>query len=532
MRIHKSHLTGALVLSAMVSSALADTSLRVAHLSPDAPAVDVYLDGSMVLEDVGYPAFSPYLDIMSGMHEVQVFVSGTTSNPVIDADLNFEDGSATTVAATGLLGDGSFGPIVLEDSRDSNHEEAWVRFVHTAADAPAVDITLNDGSVLFGDVAFNESADWLPVAGGSYGLQVRLAGTSTVVLDFNAIELMGMYNYSVFATGTLADGSLGAYATVDAPGDGSQMLMLEPVTTYLRVAHLSPDAPAVDVYLDGSMVLEDVGYPAFSPYLDIMSGMHEVQVFVSGTTSNPVIDADLNFEDGSATTVAATGLLGDGSFGPIVLEDSRDSNHEEAWVRFVHTAADAPAVDITLNDGSVLFGDIAFNESADWLPVAGGSYGLQVRLAGTSTVVLDFNAIELMGMYNYSVFATGTLADGSLGAYATVDAPGDGSQMLMLELNTSVENEARLPGQFELLPAYPNPFNPSTQLSFELREAAPVRLAIYNLGGQLVSELVNGVLPGGRHTAQWNAVQASSGVYLALLESAQNKSVQRLTLLK
>ncbi len=527
--VMKSLLASLLLLNA---AAFGASQVRVAHLSPDAPAVDIHVDGSAVLTAVPYAVFSPYLELPAGMHQLDVFVSGTTTDPVISANLEFAEGASTTVAATGLLANGSFGPVVFEDMRESDPEMHWVRFIHSAGDAPPVDITLPDGTVVFGNVAFNQATDFLALEPGDYSLEVRVAGTDTIVKQFAPVMLEASTTLSVFAVGSLVEGSLGALAALDNPGDGSTVLPLAELGASVRVAHLSPDAPAVDVYVDGAMALEAVPYPAFSSYLDLPAGEHHLEVFVSGTMENAVIDASLPFAAGSATTIAATGLLADGSFGPIVLEDSRDANHDEAWVRFIHTAADAPAVDITLDDGTVLFGDIAFNESASWLPVAPGSVGLQVRLAGTETVVLDFQAIELGGMSNYSVFATGTLADGSLGAWATVDAPGDGSAAIQLEQENSIDDSDLLPADFGLLGVHPNPFNPAAQIEFELSASGLTNLAVYNLAGQQVASLINEEMPAGRHSAVWNAAALPSGLYLARLDQNGAVSVERMTLLK
>ncbi|MFA7331312.1 MAG: DUF4397 domain-containing protein [Candidatus Delongbacteria bacterium] len=523
---------GLLLLAGLAGGVEAAADLRVAHLSPDAPAVDVWLDNSVALSGVACPAFSPYLEVPAGPHRVRVFATGTNQNPVIDATLPFVDGQALTVAATGLLADGSFGPVVIPDTREVSPTQAWVRFSHSAADAPAVDITLPDGTVLFGDVVFNESTGYLPVAPGSYDLQVRLAGSSTVVLAFQPVALSAGTTLSVFATGTLAAGTLGALAAVDAPGDGSTFLTLESAGTHLRVAHLSPDAPAVDVWLDGAAVLTGVLYPAFSPYLDIPGGSHHVQVYVAGTNQNPVIDATLDFTPGSVTTVAATGLLGDGSFGPLVLTDTRQTSPTEAWVRFVHAAGDAPAVDITLPDGTVLFGDVVFNESLAYLPVAPGSYGLQVRLAGSSTVVLNFLPVELSAGTTLSVFATGSLAAGTLGALVAIDSPGDGSQTLWLEQASAVVAGGGRPLGLELGSAYPNPFNPRTTLGFRLDRAQQVRLSVYNSLGQTVAVLQDGLLGAGEHARSWDAAGVPSGLYYAQLEGQGLSQVRALTLIK
>jgi hypothetical protein len=72
-----------------------------------------------------------------------------------------------------------------------------------------------------------------------------------------------------------------------------------------------------------------------------------------------------------------------------------------------------------------------------------------------------------------------------------------------------------LPGRFFLHGNYPNPFNPSTQIKFDLPEAGFVSLAVYDVLGRKVVELVNEYREAGYHTATWNAVNVSSGVYFA-----------------
>jgi len=86
---------------------------------------------------------------------------------------------------------------------------------------------------------------------------------------------------------------------------------------------------------------------------------------------------------------------------------------------------------------------------------------------------------------------------------------------------------------FKLSPAYPNPFNPTTTLELAIPEAGYVSVKVYNLVGQEVATLVDGVMDANpSHTFQWNAGSLSSGVYLVRAEGAGQVTTQKLMLLK
>lgn len=185
--------------------------IRVAHLSPDAPNVDVWVNGSVVLSNVPYEAVSDYLVVDPGTYRIQVTPAGASSPIVIDAELTLQSGVAYTVAATGLLAD--IAPIVLIDDRQGG-SDVGVRFVHAGPDAPPVDITLADGTILFGNVAFREAEDYINVPAGTYDLQARVAGTDTVALDLPGTMLPAA-NLTIFAIGRLSDDSLTVLVAID-----------------------------------------------------------------------------------------------------------------------------------------------------------------------------------------------------------------------------------------------------------------------------------------------------------------------------
>lgn len=189
-------------------------------------------------------------------------------------------------------------------------------------------------------------------------------------------------------------------------------------TAMVRVLHASPDAPAVDVYLDGTKVsaLTDVPFGVISGYLAVPAGAHNVKVYATGTTTNPVIDADVTLTAGQKYTIAATGALA--TITAQVITDSPTPSCSTAQVRVVHFSADAPAVDIATTGSTpaqALIKSLTYPNATAYLGLPPGTYDLEVRLAGTTTVALPLPGVKIAACDSYSVFAIGSAASPAVG---------------------------------------------------------------------------------------------------------------------
>lgn len=99
-------------------------------------------------------------------------------------------------------------------------------------------------------------------------------------------------------------------------------------------------------------------------------------------------------------------------------------------------------------------------------------------------------------------------------------------------LYTLVDQKKEANYSYNLVQNFPNPFNPSTTISFSLPERTSINLSVYNILGQKTAELFNGEIAAGTHSIQWNAGNFVSGVYFYKLNTEKFSQTKKLFLLK
>jgi hypothetical protein len=221
------------------------------------------------------------------------------------------------------------------------------------------------------------------------------------------------------AVALLAVGAIASPAVNAADNCADDAAGAAGATGRVRVIHMSPDAPAVDILVNGQPAITNLAFKEASPYASLPGGTYGVAVTPAGQPGTVVLSADLPVTSGQDATVVAVGRVA--NIGVIALADDNSAPAAgNAKVRFVHASPDAPAVDIAVTGGPVLFSNVAFKESASYAQVPAGTYNLEVRVAGTDTVALQLPGVTLTDGQIVTVFAAGLLADGSLSAVPVV----------------------------------------------------------------------------------------------------------------
>lgn len=177
-------------------------------------------------------------------------------------------------------------------------------------------------------------------------------------------------------------------------------------TSYIRIFHASPNAPAVDVYANGVLLARNLQYRGFTEYLRVSPGAYTITVYPAGTQQSPVLGGNLSIPPRSIFTVAAIGMLPNIRL-LLIPDPVMPLPANKVYVRFGHLSPNAPNVDVALSDGNRLFNNVGYPGVTGYVLLDPGTYVFEIRIAGTNQMVLYVPNITLIPNRFYSVYAIG-----------------------------------------------------------------------------------------------------------------------------
>ncbi|MBD3222442.1 hypothetical protein GF314_14500 [bacterium] len=261
--------------------------------------------------------------------------------------------------------------------------------------------------------------------------------------------------------------------------------------------------PDGSVYLAG--ITRSIGFPT-------TAGAFQ-EAFVGGIDACEIpFGGDYNCEDGVIARLTPAGDLVFSSFvGGSHVDELRDLDVRD--------------------DGSV--GIVGYSRSSDFPPdgIEGSASIVVRRLDGLGSEILE----------EFTIFSSAANAGHGIGIGPGGDlhitgSIGNPAELYVARLSsgtvTGAPETPRSTAAIELAPAYPNPFNPSTELSFRLPRAAHVRLVVHDARGRRIDVLADATYAAGEHHVRWRPEQVRSGVYYARLAVEGEIRTGKLVLLK
>jgi hypothetical protein len=214
-------LLGALALPVSASAQGEQARVRVLHLSPDVPKIDVYVDGTRTLVTVPFKTATKHAQVPAGTHTVELRPAGsaTGDSPLATARATVAAGAAYTLAAVGPAA--KLQLLVLKDDFTAPPPgKAKLRSIDATPHSPPIDIAIAGGPVLFHNLTFPKVTPFATIDAGSMALEVRVAGTNQVVFRSGARSLPA--GAILTMAGTVSPtGTIEVLPILDAAGAGT-----------------------------------------------------------------------------------------------------------------------------------------------------------------------------------------------------------------------------------------------------------------------------------------------------------------------
>lgn len=414
------------------------STLQVFHGVSDAPTVNVIIDGSTVLSGVDFLQSSNFISVEAGAHTVQVdaiLPDGSTVTVIPETAVTLSADTIYLVSAIGTVATIE-ASIITQPDTPVPADSARVFVLHGTPGPVGPDFSLpvdvhvtTPGGALDMPLTFDYRGTIGPVdlVAGDYQIRVFLAGSTEeadLVYDSGTITLAAGSDLRLVAVPNTFGGP-GALTLAGLTPSGPIEILDTRTPTGLRLGHLSPDTPDVDIWANGAVYAGPVGYPTVTGFAPLPAGTYTVAVAApTGTENFAIGPVDLPFDAGTLNSVLVVDFLANitdpmGMYLPIVLADRPRPLATAAQVNVIHASPTAQTVDdvdvyvvpvvpevetdITNTDPTVP--GFAFRDVTDYVQFAGGDYDVIVTLAGSKDPVIGPARVTLEAGGIYTVIA-------------------------------------------------------------------------------------------------------------------------------
>lgn len=415
-----------------------NAEVRIIHASPDAPAVNIKLDGMIAISDLDYAESTGYAEIPSGIKDVAVeaIIPGGNADVIEVPDFDFATDGQYTIVAVGETTD--IDTLLVSDSADTpSAGEVAITVVHAATAADEVDVYITDeDTVLDNNVDpsfrfdFEGAVDVGAVPAGTYRIRVTAPDSKTAVYDSGSVDLTPFAGQKLLIAAintvnateqlNIDDQSNIPVKLLVATADTSLVLLDTNTGVGARVVHLSPDAGTaaggpVEVFASSAALgadpvelIDAFSYSDIVPaggnsYVSVPEGEY---VFDVAPNTDSIGDSvhtspSLSLTAGNQYSVIASGYVATTpAFGLLATADNNRAIVTQASVKVIHGAPAATSVDVYVTPadaftdaevengmaGDPLLEDFTFGTITDYVPVAEGEYDVRVVFNGTVAI--------------------------------------------------------------------------------------------------------------------------------------------------
>ncbi len=306
----------------------------------------------------------------------------------------------------------------------------------------------------------------------------------------------------------------------------------------LQFIHNLPLTSPIDLHLGDIRIGSGMQFRSATGYRPVGAGSHVLKIQAAGVPAEQAITSTLSLNPNTNTVVIAHGSLADPKLKVLDMRMT-SSVATKAEVRLVHGSADLGAARVQVMDPTdpvmpvmTLAGNLTLDEETRRYASLDPSVQV-MQVKSTDGAVEEFYELDLYGYAGQTLVLNLSGMRNDL-TILGVDRNG---KIVPVQTVTGVEESAELPTEFALHGNYPNPFNPSTRIQFDLPESAQVQIQIVDmLGREVITLPAQELEAGANRSVELQATSLASGTYLYRLIATGTKQrhvkTGRMTLVK
>lgn len=557
---------------------------------PIADSADIYVNGALFVNSLHFRSATRYIEIPAGIAVQIAIAPGNSTDPAqswFTYDANFLTGQSYIALFCGVSDPARFPanpngkntaftlfitPLAREKSVNPTLVDIFS--FNGAPDAAGINIIYRDHRNVVNNLSYSDiTADYFSVPQNGWAILDVLNApdrSCPIITARGGFWKLAGQTTLLFTSGFVNPPAPMTKRTLRlcmANLNGDVIAFDNLTQSNVQFIHNSadPQLAQVDLYLDGNLLKDDMDFRTATPFLTV-PGNDSLSLGVAPHNSTSAADVihkiPLMLLAGDSYVSIMAGVLDSSLFAPnpdkhstLLTWYTQKSARETAnWKKHFefdvfHGVTDGPAVKVDYEfkgNDKTLFSSLPFGKFNGYEPIFPRAYEMSIETAAQPS------PLHLSYKLDLSEFAgqVGVLfASGFLFPFANQNGPlvglylafPDGSVLplsVMAPLAKSVapfEQETATTAwsmSTQLFDNYPNPFNPSTTISFALQQDGPITLRVFDVLGREVAELANGPATAGKHQFRFNANGLASGKYYFRLEAGNYVDTRMMTLIK
>ena len=398
-----------LILFLVISTVMAqpessNSRVRFWNVTDDVPAVDIYVDGELVFEDLKPGAFSDFLPIAAGDYELFAVRAdeGIEGERFLTTGFSIAPEQWTNAMIFGSIA-GNFVGVQMVERNPTNFLNDRVRFdIVNSFLQGSFTITLDSEAP---ETLPSGSATTLEISFGTHELVIRDDESGTAIYENHELIIAPFQSY--FLTFSRVSGQI------------TPIIITVNLSAAIIVNHFVVDMPPVAVRLNGEQVQAVFPYESYDLSVAVRAGDYTLEIVRDNVPEPEVYFTQDNFSlaPGETLSITMIGQLVDDSL-KVTIETPSTPDYsgnafvmagKNAVINLYHEISDAPPIDVILSDGTTMIESLAFRDGIAVLDLPAGSYDLLITVENDpDTVLFDLPGITFVGGNVYEFLAIGS----------------------------------------------------------------------------------------------------------------------------